>query len=157
MASARMAGLMMAAAMLAGCATPYQDMGMRGGVAAAPITDDLWRITARGNLHTGAETIQDHVLLKAAETTLAAGRSHFVIVGKSSSSTHVGGLYGGLTLGTGSEQSGYGLFSANRREIGEDLMIRLLPKTASAQEKAEALDARQLVANIGPRVTRPEP
>lgn len=138
-----------------GCATRYQEMGATGGVSAAPITDDLWRISARGNLYTEATTIQDHVLLKAAETTLAAGRTHFVIVGKEGRGAR--GLSSPAAFGGGVEQSNYGLLAAGRRGPSEDLMIRLLPTNASTEDRAEALEASRLVANIGPRVKKPEP
>ena len=67
-------------AALGGCATKYQEMGFSGGVAAQQITADTWRIQSRGNAYTGASTVQDYVLLKAAETTQAAGGTHFQIV-----------------------------------------------------------------------------
>lgn len=66
--------------LLAGCATKYQEMGFGGGVAAQQITADTWRIQSRGNAYTNAATVQDYVLLKAAETAQAAGGSHFQIV-----------------------------------------------------------------------------
>lgn len=58
---------------LASCATKYQEMGFTGGVAAQQITSDTYRIVARGNGYTGNTAIQDYALLKAAETTIAAG------------------------------------------------------------------------------------
>jgi hypothetical protein len=42
-------------------------MGFSGGVAAQQITADTWRIQSRGNAYTGASTVQDYVLLKAAD------------------------------------------------------------------------------------------
>lgn len=156
----RLAGAAMALAVVAGltgCATPYQDMGAMGGVTAAQMTDDVWRITSRGNLYTDAAAIQDHVLLKAAETTIAAGRTHFAIVGKHDSGRGGGsGLYTRQAFGTSTEQFGYGLIGSGRRDPGEDLMIRVLPLDVSAADKAEAVDARQIVANVGRRVKRPE-
>lgn len=145
------------AAGLGGCATRYQEMGATGGVAAARITDDVWRISARGNLHTDTGTIQDYVLLKAAETTVAAGRTHFVIVGKQGlGRSGSAGLYSSQAFGTSNEQFGFGLIGGARREPGEDLMIRILPLDPPKDEAAEAIDARQIVANVGGRVKRPE-
>lgn len=141
---------------LAGCATRYQDMGPTGGVNAAPITNDLYRISARGNLYTDNGTIQDYVLLKAAETTVAAGRTHFAIVGKQDGSPSRG-LYSRSALGAKDEHYGFGLIDKHRYEPGEDLMVRLLPTTLSAEDKAEAIDARQIIANVGARVQRPQP
>jgi hypothetical protein len=67
-------------AALGGCATKYQEMGFTGGVAAQQITADTWRIQSRGNAYTASSTVQDYVLLKAAETTQAAGGAYFQIV-----------------------------------------------------------------------------
>src|SRR5215204_3530501 len=37
---------------VAGCGTPYQDMGFRGGVEAQQMTADTYRIKSRGNAYT---------------------------------------------------------------------------------------------------------
>src|SRR5262249_57668333 len=71
---------------LAGCATPYQNMGFMGGVEAQQMTADPYRIVARGNGYTGSTTIQDYTLLKAAETTRQAGGTHFSIISASDAS-----------------------------------------------------------------------
>src|SRR6516225_5090710 len=65
---------------LTACATPYQNMGFMGGVEAQRMTADTYRIVARGNGYTGATTIQDYTMLKAAETTKQAGGTHFAII-----------------------------------------------------------------------------
>lgn len=146
---------------LGGCATRYQDMGHTGGVVASPLTDDVWRISARGNAFTDETAIQDYILLKAAETTVAAGRTHFLIVGLHDASqrreTRLKNLYAWDSAETSGLQEGLTGKSAVEVKPGSDIMIRLLPLKATAEEKAGALDARQLVANIGPRVKRPEP
>ena len=67
-------------AVLSGCATKYQEMGFTGGVSAEPVMTDVYRIVGRGNGYTSSDRVQDFVLLKAAETTLAAGGSYFLIV-----------------------------------------------------------------------------
>lgn len=151
----RIVAMLAAGVVLAGCATRYQEMGATGGVTAAQMTDDLWRISARGNLYTDVTMIQDYVLLKAAETTVAAGRTHFAVVGKHDEG-RAPGLYAVSALGGGNEQKGFALLNRGPRDPGEDLMIRLLPRQASAEDKADALDAAQLIANIGRRVKRPE-
>ena len=84
------------APVLAGCASRYQEMGPTGGVTAAKMTEDVYRVSARGNALTEPTRIQDFVLLKAAETTLAAGRTHFVIIGLSEVGTARNGRQTGL-------------------------------------------------------------
>ncbi len=75
--SARVAVLLL---WLSGCQTPYQEMGFDGGVSAAPIGNDMYRISARGNGYTDSTVVQDYVLLKAAETAIQAGHSHFIVL-----------------------------------------------------------------------------
>jgi hypothetical protein len=79
----RFGAVFLAAAMLSGCSTKYQDMGFTGGVAAEPVMTDVYRIVARGNGYTSPDRVQDFALMKAAETTLAAGGNYFVIVDQS--------------------------------------------------------------------------
>jgi uncharacterized lipoprotein len=65
---------------LAACSTGYQEMGLTGGVKAEQMSADTFRVTARGNGLTEKTTVEDYVLLKAAETTKEAGGTHFVII-----------------------------------------------------------------------------
>src|SRR5262245_28712522 len=65
---------------LGACATKYQEMGFTGGVAAEQVTADVYRIKSRGNAYTAQSTVQDYVLLKAAETAKSAGATHFVMI-----------------------------------------------------------------------------
>src|SRR4051794_6818971 len=72
---------------LAGCQTQYGEMNpITGGVTAEQVTTDVYRISAKGNGYTSAARVQDFVLLKAAETTLAAGATHFALVGAQNTS-----------------------------------------------------------------------
>lgn len=71
---------------IAGCATPYQEMGFRGGVSASQIDETTLRISGRGNAKTDAATIQNYVLLKAAEETTKRGYDLFLIVDSSDTS-----------------------------------------------------------------------
>lgn len=143
---------------LVSCSTPYQDMGITGGVQASKMTDDVWRISARGNGYTDRTVVQDYVLLKAAETTIAAGRTHFVVVNQADASsqgtfrtadTCSFSTYGATTFGSCTP----GVTSAYVKP-GEDVLIRTLPVTASPVEKAAAIDAQQIVRNIGGQVKR---
>lgn len=52
---------------------------------------DVYRITASGNGNTSADRVQDFALLKAAETTLAAGGNYFVVVNEADRTKIVSG------------------------------------------------------------------
>lgn len=67
-------------AVLCGCATKYQEIGLTGGVEAQQIAADTYRIVRHGNASTGSNTIKDYALLKAAETARATGATHFAVV-----------------------------------------------------------------------------
>jgi hypothetical protein len=69
-----------AVAMLAACSTPYQEMGFSGGVMATQIDATTVRVHARGNGFTDPATIQDYVMLKAAEETQRLGYDLFQVM-----------------------------------------------------------------------------
>jgi hypothetical protein len=112
------------AAILAACATPYQEMGALGGVRAVRITDDTAQITASGNAYTDPDTVQRYALRRAAEETIADGFDLFRIEGSADrtalGSTTIGSAYG----------TRYGAFgSAFTMPIikpGETITIRML-------------------------------
>ena len=73
--------MVLLASLLGGCATKYQDMGIHGRCSCATITGDTYRIVARRNGFTDSTSVQDFVLLKAAETAVSAGQTHFILQG----------------------------------------------------------------------------
>lgn len=72
--------VVVAALALASCATPYQETGFRGGVSAQRIDETTLQVSASGNGMTNVATIQQFLLRRSAEATLAAGYDHFVFV-----------------------------------------------------------------------------
>ena len=143
-------------AMLAACQTPYQEPGFRGGVVAQPVTADTWRISARGNAYTGDTTIQDYVLLKAAETALAAGSTHFVIAGSSDASRTGAFTTPGSAQTTLIGDTAYTTWTPSSTHTfikpGSDVLVRLIPK--GTPPPPGAIDANEVVQFIGPRVSR---
>jgi len=145
-------------AALGGCATKYQEMGFTGGVAAQQITADTWRIQSRGNAYTASSTVQDYVLLKAAETTQAAGGAYFQIVsaadaGRAStfvtpgnSTTTVVGNQAFTTTSPGSVDTVI--------KPGQDVYIRIL-KAAPTAPTPGVYSAAEIIQFTGPRVQRP--
>jgi hypothetical protein len=69
------------ALLLAGCSTPYQEMGLLGGVGANRIDEHTVQIRAQGNGYTSAATVEMFVMLKSAEETVKDGYDGFQIVG----------------------------------------------------------------------------
>lgn len=130
---------------LAGCATKYQEMGFSGGVAAQQITADTFRISARGNAYTGSTTVQDYVLLKAAETTKAAGASHFVLISAGDAARVSYNITAPSQYSPGSVNSVV--------KPGQDAYIRVL-RLAPGQQVQGAISADEIIQFTGPRVKR---
>lgn len=142
-------------AMLAACQTPYQEMGLLGGVVAEPITADTWRISARGNAHTDQTKIQDYVLLKAAETTLAGGATHFVIISSADASRTGAFSTPGSAHTTFVGDTAFTTWTPGHTSVfvkpGSDVLIRIVPNGMTLDG---AIDANEVVQFIGSRVQR---
>ncbi len=76
------AGGAVALLLLAGCqtASPYKpkESPHSTGYSDERLADNRYRVTFTGNSATARETVENYLLLRAAEVTLAAGYSHFV-------------------------------------------------------------------------------
>lgn len=144
---------------LAGCQTPYQEPGFDGGVSAAPITNDTYRISARGNQFTEGTTIQDYALLKAAETTLNRGDNYFLILSGSDATQRTTGYVAGTSnttivgnTATTTYQPGY---QYDIVKPGEDLIIQVVNVPPGSSPPPGAFPAQEVFDNINPRVVRP--
>lgn len=143
---------------LCGCATKYQDMGFTGGVAAEQITADTWRIRARGNAYTNSSTVQDYVLLKAAETTQAAGGTYFQIVSAADASRASTFVTPGNSTTTVVGNTAFTTTSPGSVDTvikpGQDVYIRVLKATPSGATPG-VYSAAEIIQFVGPRVQRP--
>ncbi|MGJ4992756.1 CC0125/CC1285 family lipoprotein [Bradyrhizobium sp. SZCCHNS3018] len=138
------------------CATKYQDMGVSGGVAAEPVMTDVYRIVARGNGYTSADRVQDFALLKAAETTLSVGASHFISVDQANRTrVDVGqtpgmvqtNVVGHTAISTYTPGSTYTIVKP-----GESLMIRVVRLRPGEAPPAGSFPAQDLVNTLAPRL-----
>jgi hypothetical protein len=148
--------LLLLAFLLTGCATKYQDMGLTGGVSVEPVMTDVYRIVARGNAYTSLDRVQDFALMKAAETTLAAGGNYFVILDASNRtrvdvaqmpSTAQTSVIGHTALTTYSPGATY-----NFVKPGEAVMIRVVRLQPNETPPAGAFPAQDIVNTMGPRL-----
>lgn len=84
----RLAGPVVALAVLAGCATatPYQPLGYpggeRGGYASQQLDQTHFRVSFVGNTLTSRQQVENYLLYRAAELTLQQGYSCFTIVNR---------------------------------------------------------------------------
>jgi hypothetical protein len=154
----RVLGIVVLCAALGGCATKYQEMGFSGGVAAEQITADTWRIRARGNAYTNSTTVQDYVLLKAAETTQAAGAAYFQIVSAADASRASTFVTSGTSTTNFVGNTAFTTTSPGSVDTvikpGQDVYVRIL-KSAPSGPTPGVYAAAEIIQFVGPRVQRP--
>jgi hypothetical protein len=153
-----MAAALTAVALLAGCATRYQDMGFSGGVAAEQMSADVFRIKSRGNGYTDAATVQDYVLLKAAETTKSVGGTHFQIISANDATAQQVITTPGTVNTSVYGSTAFTTYNPPSTEVvhkpGQDVYIRILRLPAGRQATAGVFAADEIVQFIGNRVKR---
>jgi hypothetical protein len=146
------------ALLVTGCATPYQDMGFAGGVAAYPMTAETYRIEARGNGYTSSTTVNDYVMLKAAETTKAAGGTHFVLISDADASTTGSVVLPGQAQTSFVGHAAYTTYtpptSINIHKPGENTYIRILTIAPGQAPPPGAISADEIIQFVGKRVKR---
>ena len=142
----------------AACSTKYQDMGFAGGVAAQQMTANTFRIVARGNGYTSSTTVQDYMVLKAAETTKQVGGTHFLIISADDASrtNYVATpgraqttLVGNTAYTSYTPGSVYGIFKP-----GQDAFIRVLAIPNGSTPPPGAISADEIIQFVGARVSR---
>jgi hypothetical protein len=152
------AALCAAAVMLTACATKYQDMGFSGGVAAEQVTADTYRIKARGNAYTQSTTVQDYVLLKAAETTKAAGATHFALVGANDASRATTITTPGTMNTSVVGNTAFTTYSPGSTDTyikpGQDAYIRVMRLPPGQAAPPGTFAADEIIQFVGSRIAR---
>jgi hypothetical protein len=150
---------------LAACATPYQQNNwFFGGVSAAPMGGDVYRIQAQLNAFSDQSRVQDYILLRAAETAREQGAVGFVVLDAQNTSES------GTVVIPGSSQTTASAYKVGNSVYGSAtttyspaqahtivrpgglVMIRLVREPAPAG--LQYFNAEELIAAIGPRVRR---
>jgi hypothetical protein len=166
-------------------ATPYQQLNpnaaYEGGYRDIKLDATHWRVTFAGNSMTSRETVERYLLYRAAELTTTQGFDWFqetdqrtdkksdVFVDPFYSRWNYGyawqpswrfrragrgGFSGGWsTWGPGWNNDPWGptfVTEYNRYDVSADLMMGRGPKPP------QALDAREVMANLGPTIVRPK-
>src|ERR671939_1942913 len=74
-------------AVLAGCTGMFRETPYAEAVQVARLDGTMLRVTGKVNDATSDARLQDYLLLRAAEETLAAGYGHFRVLGHGETST----------------------------------------------------------------------
>jgi hypothetical protein len=161
----RAAGVALGALWLSACAamTPYQPAVNGLGYSEQKLEPGRYRISFAGNDLTPRSTVEDYLLYRAAELTLAEGHDYFVLLDPSTqadvSYSHNLGIYGsygryawyprpafGAGLGTVTPYTQY--------EAQAQILMRSGKKPA---DNPRAYDAGEVKKNLEPAVQRPAP
>ncbi|MFN7107710.1 MAG: CC0125/CC1285 family lipoprotein [Brevundimonas sp.] len=170
---------------LAACATatPYQPAGFngqRGGYAEQRLENDRFRVSFSGNSLTSREQVEQSLLLRSAELTVESGYDWFSTVNRATDrdtrfvgtpdpfyagynrfySPYWGPSWRYYRSGFWSPWDRYGPWGANdfdvrqvdRFEANAEIVLGRGPKPAG---DPNAFDAREVIQNLGPQVTRP--
>jgi hypothetical protein len=162
---------------LAGCAQPalYQPRvsGASTGYTDQQLTQNRFRITYAGNTSTPRPTVENYLLLRAAEVTRAAGFSDFVFDTRNTQAQtsfqtipngtfqdpyfgygrrgRFGGFRGGYWGGLAYEPS-VDIVSRTKYEAYAEIVL-LTP--AQAARTARAVNAQDVMAHVGPEAAAP--
>ncbi len=170
--------LILGAALLAlgACATvtPYQpSVKGRPGFTDTRLEAAKFRVTFEGNTSTDLATIENYVLYRAAEVTIANGDDYFVILDQNrdaertfrTTGTSFGGGFGrfrrrgffyGGRFGRG---FGGGFSSSSTTRERRAFTVGVVIETHKGDKPASnalAYDARQIIANIGSTLVTPD-
>jgi hypothetical protein len=164
---------------LAACATPASYMAATRdgamGYSEERIETDRWRVTYQGNAVTDVRVVEDYVLYRAAELATSQGFDYFIVASRTTTSEDSVQRYGPARSSSFLAQSYYyprygwvGYVPAIRDPYFDDFSSyrEVSRYKASAEvslfrgskptENAMAYNARDVLATVGPRVTRPQ-
>jgi hypothetical protein len=133
-----------------------------GGVESTPLQTGTEMIAARGNAFTDSMKVQQFVLLKAAEDCLSSGYQKFaftsvqdvsksgaiVLPGQTHSNSTVTGFGNTATVTTNSYSTPPTVIPTIKP--GTDVIVKFYK--ANEPAPSNALDARQIANNLGPRL-----
>lgn len=166
MSAPRLAVVLSTFLLLAACgtATPYQPALDGYGFKEQKIEGNRYRVSFSGNSLTPRETVENYLLYRAAEVTLAQGADFFIVADREiePSTRYYGsggfGGFGGFGFGGGRRSSvftGVGVDSgepSTRYQAYADIVVYGGQKPTN---EPKAFDARQVIASLGPTIKRP--
>jgi hypothetical protein len=172
---------MLAAAALGGLAacataTPYQPINptnaSAGGYSDAKLDNTHWRVIFAGNTVTSRETVERYLMYRAAELTVSQGFDWFASIDQQTDKRTTAYIDSGFGYGYGGYwhpywryrgyYGGWGAWGAyggpatvttfDRYEVTAQIVMGRGPKPPDGR----ALDAHEVMMNLGPGIERPK-
>lgn len=167
---AALAGALLAALLLAACATatPYQPVKDGLGYSEQRLETNRYRINYTGNSATPRDTVDHYLMYRAAEVTLNNGYDWFVIADRQTRAdpAQAGGSGGSVGLGIGGSSGNFGsglsiglgtILGGGNGEAYNAQADILVFKGAKPADNLKAFDAREVRANLQAGIQRPQP
>lgn len=151
--------------LLAACATatPYRPLEEGYGYSERKLESNRYAITFTGNSQTPRQVVEDYLLYRAAEVTLANGYNYFIMADQDTEADtryqnqiiNYGG-FGSYRWGPGFGTGiGIGTTTASTEYEGQANIVMF--KGAKPAQDVKAFDAREIKSNLESRITRPTP
>lgn len=146
-----------------GAPTPYQPAFDGYGYGEQALEGNRYRVTFSGNSLTPRPTVENYLLYRAAEVTLARGFDYFIVVGKETERdttyhSTVTGFGGGVFRDRYAHDVGLiGSSTAspsNRYTAFANIVLR---KGRKNPDDTTAYDARDVIKRLGPGIRRKPP
>lgn len=151
--------------LLGACATvtPYQPLQDGAGYSEQRIESNRYRINFAGNSKTPRETVQNYVLYRAAEITLANQYDYFTVAAQNTqaeaknSGPSFGFGIGGIGIGSrGGLGVGIGTGTGSRAEYDASADVVLF-RGQKPKDDQRSYDAREIKNNLEPKILRKPP
>lgn len=161
----RLPSALLATLLLAACAsvTPYQPLHNGVGYSDQKLESNRFRVSFDGNSSTPRETVENYVLYRVAEVTLANGYDYFTVATQStdaelkSTGSRFGFSFGGFGFGrNGGVGVGVGTGSDIYTEYQGSADVTMY-RGKKPENDAHAYDAREIQTNLESTITRPKP
>ena len=143
-----------------GTPTPYQPSINGYGYAEQALEENRYRVTFSGNSLTPRATVENYLLYRAAEVTLARGYDYFVVVGKETerTTTYFSTLHG---VRSGAfhhgDRHGYGVIGSSTSYPSSDYVAFaniVMRKGEKSPDNTAAYDARDVLKHLDPSINR---
>ncbi len=168
LAAAALAGSLGLAACESYGPTPYQPRDKYdGGYSETKIENDIYRISFKGNSMTGKDTVENYMLYRAAELTLANGYDTFTIARRDTDKQSRTRDYGGFMdtrlsyayfvprFGWVYDYDTYWTPSRYEQVTRYDAYAEILLKKGPKDSDPNSFDARQVQENLSASIKRP--
>jgi hypothetical protein len=142
-------------------ATPYQPLKSGEGYAEQKIESNRYRITFNGNSNTKKQAVENFMLYRAAEITLANGADYFVMADQNTEADTrytqmFNGIGGDVFATRGMLGVGVGVGTSIPSTEYQAQADVLIYKGKKPENNPRAYDARQIQINLGPLIKRPQ-